>query len=160
MRRGVFILVGLLCAVYLFGTNAHAFSGRERIIIEEADKFFNISPREKPRGIENTALQDRLEKKDPKVFILDVRAGKDYQEKRIDGAGGAGMVNIPFKDVFKEANLKRLPRDKEIMVLCYTGGISNQMVSLLEILGYRALAVKGGIEEWDLQGLPLKKGGK
>jgi len=137
--------------------NAYAFTDREMVIIEEADKFFNISNKEKPRMIDNDTLRERLQKGDLKLFILDVRSEKDYLDKRIDVPKEIPMMNISQNNLFKESNLHKLPLDKDIVIVCYTDGLANKIIPFLNIVGYRAMVLTGGIERWTIQGLPSEK---
>ena len=156
--KKVSITLLLLIALYpVFIAAASAWTEQERLIIDKANWFFNTSPKDKPRSIVNTGLQERLENEGDKLLLLDVRNVRDFKDKRIKVRKGITMVNIPQKDLFADEKLKSMPKDKDIILICYTGGISSQMVPLLYMLGYRAIALSGGIEEWDVQGLPLEK---
>jgi len=57
-------------------------------------------------------------------------------------------VNIPFADLFTEANLKKLPANQQIVVYSYNGHIGNQATALLNILGYDAINLMWGIASW------------
>lgn len=85
---------------------------------------------------------DNLEN-DP--FILSVRSLDDYAKGHIPGA-----INIPWREVFKEENLAKLPEDGQIVVYCYTGHTSSQITALLGILGYDAVNLKFGMTSWTL----------
>lgn len=81
---------------------------------------------------------DRGEAKD--LFLLDVRLPEDYQKFHIPGT-----INIPFKEIAREENLSRLPRDKQIIVICYLGHTSSQVISILGMLGFKAQGMKFGM---------------
>lgn len=57
-------------------------------------------------------------------------------------------VNIPFADLFTEANLKKLPANQQIVVYSYNGHIGSQATALLNILGYDAKNLMWGIASW------------
>jgi rhodanese-related sulfurtransferase len=75
-----------------------------------------------------------------KFFILDIRKPDDYKKGHIKGA-----VNIFWLDLMKPDNIKRLPKDKQIIVVCYVGHTASQILVLLKLLGYNAKALKFGM---------------
>jgi rhodanese-related sulfurtransferase len=76
-------------------------------------------------------------------FIVDLRQPGHYQAGHIEGA-----VNIPFRTITEADNLKKLPPDKHIALVCYDGHASSQAARLLNQLGYRASALKDGMSVW------------
>ncbi len=78
------------------------------------------------------------------VFLLDIRSAKDFEQVgHIEGA-----VNIPFKDLAKDENLVKLPQDKKIIVICYTGNTAAQATMILRLLDYDAAVLKFGSMGW------------
>lgn len=88
-------------------------------------------------------LNDGNETNNP--IILDIRNPKDYALGHIPGA-----VNISVKDLFTKETLSKLPPDKQIVVYCYTGQTSAQVVAALNMLGYDAYSLKFGMPSWAL----------
>ena len=78
-------------------------------------------------------------------FILSVRSPGNYEKGHIPGA-----TNIPWREVAKEENLTKLPKDKQIVVYCYTGHTASQITALLNILGYDAINLKFGMTSWTI----------
>jgi len=78
-------------------------------------------------------------------FILSVRKSEDYALGHI-----AGSVNIGLGDLFTEENLAKLPddKDKQIVVVCYTGHTASQATALLNINGYNAITLMWGMCGW------------
>jgi rhodanese-related sulfurtransferase len=81
--------------------------------------------------------------KDPGYFLLSVRKAEDYAKGHVPGA-----VNIPLGQLAKEESLKKLPTDKKIVVICYTGHTASQATMFLNQLGYDAYAMKFGMMGW------------
>ncbi|MGE5605438.1 MAG: rhodanese-like domain-containing protein, partial [Bacteroidota bacterium] len=54
-----------------------------------------------------------------------------------------GAYNIPFKQIGQ--NLELLPKDKTIIVYCYTGQTGGQTAALLNIAGFDARSLNGGM---------------
>lgn len=82
-----------------------------------------------------------------RLFLVDVRSANDYNKGHIDGA-----VNIPFAAVAVPDNLKLIPKDKKIVVVCYTGNFAAQTVTVLKMLGYDAATLKFGMMAWNGNG--------
>ena len=81
--------------------------------------------------------------KDPGYFLLSIRKPEDYAKGHVPGA-----VNIPFAQLAKEESLKKLPPDKKIVVICYTGHTASYATMFLNQLGYEAYAMKFGMMGW------------
>ncbi len=90
-----------------------------------------ISPRE---------LQARLGAADPPV-VLDVREPWELGIARL-----AGTLDIPMNEV--PARLADLPKDRDIVVMCRSGGRSSKVADYLHRMGYRAANLTGGILAW------------
>lgn len=86
-------------------------------------------------------LNDGDKTDDP--IILSVRSAADYAKGHIPGA-----INIPWKEIAKTDNLKKLPKDKKIVVYCYTGHTAGIATTVLNLLGYDAVNLKHGIMSW------------
>lgn len=99
-----------------------------------------------------------LDAKDAGFVFLSVRAAKDYAAGHIEGA-----LNIPFaKDMQKQFNT--LPKDKKIIVYCYTGQTAGQTTAILRLLGFDAVSMNGGMGTagnapagWANKGYPVVK---
>jgi rhodanese-related sulfurtransferase len=99
-----------------------------------------------------------LDKKEKDVVFLSVRKAEDYGKGHI-----AGTINIPFAKGM-EKQFGTLPKDKKIIVYCYTGQTAGQTVAVLRMLGYDAVSLNGGAgmpsnapQGWVNQGYPLVK---
>lgn len=53
-----------------------------------------------------------------------------------------------FSGLFSQENLSKLPMDKQIIVICYTGHTASQATALLSINGYDAVPLKWGMTGW------------
>ena len=82
-------------------------------------------------------LKNVLNDKD-KVFI-DVRTPAEYKGRNI-----RQFKNIPLDHIFD-----KLPKDKEIVVICQSGMRSSHACKQLKKLGYeRVTNVRGGMSAW------------
>ena len=83
-------------------------------------------------------------------YIIDLRDADTYKKGHIPGA-----VNIYWEDILKPENIEKLPKNKKILLTCYLGHTSSQILVLLKMLGYSAVvSLKFGM------GKPPKKGVK
>ncbi|KPU45321.1 thiosulfate sulfurtransferase PspE precursor [Oxobacter pfennigii] len=80
-----------------------------------------------------------VDDKDTSVIFLSVRKAEDYANGHIEGA-----VNIPFAKGMQQ-KFNTLPKDKKIIVYCYTGQTAGQTVAILRLLGYDAVSLNAGM---------------
>lgn len=80
-----------------------------------------------------------VDAKSQDVLFLSVRKAEDYAKGHISGA-----VNIPFGKGMQE-KFSTLPKDKKIIVVCYTGQTAGQTTAVLKMLGYDAVSMNGGM---------------
>ena len=87
---------------------------------------------------------------DDNAFVIDLRDSEQFQSGHITGS-----INIPFLNLNKRSN--EIPQDKEAVILvCEMGSVSPNAGEILIKEGYKDLLIlKGGINEWRLQNLPL-----
>ena len=78
-----------------------------------------------------------LEDNPGQVMLIDLKSKEDYDAGHIKGA-----VNIPFAELGK--NLDRLPKNKQIILQCYSGQTSSEATSLTRILGFNTFNFQGG----------------
>ena len=96
------------------------------------EKAISITPRE---------VKDKLSKKEEFVF-LDVRWPHEIETAQIKGT-----IKIPLNEL--ENRIEELPKDKEIVIHCRTGGRSRFAAITLLCHGYpRVKNMVGGINQW------------
>jgi rhodanese-related sulfurtransferase len=102
--------------------------------------------------ISQQALLDRQAKKDPSLFVLDVRTPKEYAEGHVPGA-----VNVPYDQV--ASRLAQIPKDKEVVLYCRSGRRAGLAAGVLEANGYTELKqLQGDMEAWLKEGRPVEGG--
>jgi len=89
-------------------------------------------------------------KQNDKYLLIDVRQKSEFNKYHIKGA-----KNIFWLDLLKETNLKTLPKNKKIFVICYVGHTSSQAMTLLKLLGYNVTSVKFGYGVTPVKGIPV-----
>ncbi len=88
-------------------------------------------------------LNDGDASNDP--IIIDIRKPEDYALGHITGA-----VHIGVGGIFNPETLAKLDPDRQIVVYCYTGQASGQVVAALNMLGYDAYSLRFGMPSWAL----------
>jgi len=110
------------------------------------DLFSQLPPQIKqtPCEVDGKKLLEMIKNKEPFVF-LDIRTP---QEMSITGITWKDTLRIPMHELFKEENLKKLPKDKKIIVVCHTGVRAAAVTLALRAVGFmNAYNYKGGIAE-------------
>jgi rhodanese-related sulfurtransferase len=91
----------------------------------------------------------------PAGFIKDIQAGKEIVSIDVRTSGEAGMYSltlpgnlaIPVNEVFKPENLKRIPTDKPVMIVCKSGARATAVGTALRHAGFdNVYILKGGFQ--------------
>jgi len=148
MKRAILLLFGIIVLILIpvLGVTASQEAppaSQFDVIDTAADNYLNA-----PTTVWNMSekdlcsnLLDRNLDNDP--FILSIRKPEDYATGHIPGA-----INMSGGSLFKPENLAKLPKDKKIVVYCYTGHTGSQVSALLNLCGYDASNLKWGIMGW------------
>jgi sulfur-carrier protein adenylyltransferase/sulfurtransferase len=76
-------------------------------------------------------------------YVISVRGADHYAVGHIPGA-----INIPWRTITGTENLRKIPTDQPIAVVCYTGHTAAVATTALRMLGYEAYNVKYGMMSW------------
>jgi glyoxylase-like metal-dependent hydrolase (beta-lactamase superfamily II)/rhodanese-related sulfurtransferase len=92
------------------------------------------------------------------VLLLDVRNDEEFETWRFEGRRPLATVHIPYFDFIEDAAgaIGRLPREREIVVLCAQGGSSAMVVDMLREAGVAARNVAGGMVAYGEYLQPVK----
>jgi len=92
--------------------------------------------------IDANSIMKMLQKKEDFV-LLDIRTPA---EMSIVGLRTKNSIEIPFDQLFKKENLDKLPKNKPLVIVCYSGSRALQAATSLEMLGFKnAKVLYGGI---------------
>ena len=137
------ILVTTLLTSVL-GVNASAYDA------EKAQYFDTFYSKFTPKVLANPTIEvsaDGLMKmirEGEKFTILDARTPG---ETEIIGIKLPNTLEIPMNEVFKEENLKKLPTDEKLILVCHSGSRVTMMAAGLLMLGFNNIVIlKGGIK--------------
>ena len=116
--------------------------------IEEAGlRYFSALSAENNNLIQVPDLKQKLERRE-NIFVLDIRREADYLAGHVQTA-----QNIWWFDIGRRIDL--LPKDRPIVVYCYTGQSAGQVVGVLQVMGYDAKALAGGFKNgWQAANMP------
>ncbi|MCA9753319.1 MAG: rhodanese-like domain-containing protein [Gemmatimonadetes bacterium] len=88
------------------------------------------------------------------VVLLDVRTAPEVKGAHVDGSEW-----LDLQDPYFLTKAARLDRDRAYLVFCRTGNRSAQATTILKDLGFPAVwNVRGGINAWKKEGLPVVDG--
>lgn len=91
------------------------------------------------QNIKVDAVKEIVDSESDEYLIVSVRKAEDYAQGHVKGA-----INIPFGAGMQDA-LAELPKDKTIIVYCYTGQTASQTTAILRLLGYEAYNMQFGM---------------
>ena len=103
-----------------------------------------------PAGATQTSVEELKMKMDrgDDFLLIDVREASEFEILRIPGS-----VLIPLGYFIDGSALKSLPKDKEIIVHCHSGGRSSTALSILKSAGFKDVThVEGGVLAWTKHG--------
>jgi len=138
-RKVLFTLLAVLLLLSLTATTALAQAGDP--IQAAAEKYFAGGIKTITAKDLYANLNDGDKSNDP--YIIDIRAAADFANGHIPGA-----VNMTAKDIFSAEGLAKLPKNKQIVVNCYSGQTASQTVAGLRMLGFDAYNLTYGIPSW------------
>ncbi len=76
-------------------------------------------------------------------YLIDIRAGEDFAAGNIRGS-----VSIPYAQTASLKKLENLPQDKTLVIIDYNGHWAAQTAATWNMLGYKAVPLKYGIQSW------------
>ena len=80
--------------------------------------------------------------------LLDVREQDEW-----DAGHAPQALHIPMSEL--AGRLGELPENKDVLVICRSGGRSARVTEYLNANGWDARNVDGGMQSWDAAGRPL-----
>lgn len=87
----------------------------------------------------------------PQTHVIDVREMGEYTAGHVPGANWIPMATIPLR-------VSEIPADKDVYVICQSGGRSAQVCAWLARNGIEVTNVLGGTGAWVTAGLPIETG--
>ena len=87
----------------------------------------------------------------PNIQLVDVRTEEEYRKSRLEHAV---LIDIN-KPEFKQQAERTLRKDHPVAVYCRRGRRSAKAAAILAKAGYQVTSLKGGIEAWQRNEMPV-----
>ncbi|WNF35880.1 rhodanese-like domain-containing protein [Bacillaceae bacterium IKA-2] len=129
--------------------------GKERVEVEveqfEGDHF-ELLQQASEEYLKNVTIESVLPNdvynkfifgSEEEFLIVDVRDVEAFAIGNIEGS-----VNIPYANTADANYLQDLPKDKKLIVVCFSGHTAAQTVALWSMLGYDAVTMEYGMGGW------------
>jgi len=84
--------------------------------------------------------------------VIDVRESYEFEDASLPLS-----INIPLGDILSGNNAIEPFKNKEIYLVCRSGGRSNQALQSLKQRGFNVFNLKGGMIEWTNERLPKQQ---
>ena len=143
----------ILCLIGIFTfilTSLPVFSDDSNLA-DEIDNIMNKCAENDNYHIAAMELNKWIKDGKADFLVVDLRFAPD------DGPWGQpkygripGSLYIPHYDLFKPENLKKLPKDKKLILVGHMGVHENYSVVPLRLLGYDAYALLLGMSGWQI----------
>lgn len=135
--RSLFVVLAILALISLTVGSALAAGP----VQTAAETYFAGGPKTIKAADLFANLNDGDASNDP--FRVDIRQAADYEKGHIPGA-----INMPGGSLFTPENLAKLPKDKAIVLNCYSGQTASQATAALRMMGYDAYNLLYGMPSW------------
>lgn len=144
MRTLLSAVVGMLLILSSAGAEAY-----DAALAKKADDVFSKLDRKmlttSPCKV-NPDVVLKWMKDGEKVTLVDIRTP---EEMAIMSVSYKNSLKIPFNEIFKEDNLKKLPKDGKVLLVCHSGFRAGAASAVLKMIGVEnVLAVNGGMMEF------------
>jgi glyoxylase-like metal-dependent hydrolase (beta-lactamase superfamily II) len=107
--------------------------------------------------VEVGALLPRLDRGE-RVLLLDVRNADEFESWRIEPRRPVETVHVPYFDFIEDADasITKVPRGREVVVLCAQGDSSEMVAGLLQEAGIPSANIKGGMIAYGIYLEPVR----
>jgi glyoxylase-like metal-dependent hydrolase (beta-lactamase superfamily II) len=108
-------------------------------------------------AVEVGALLPRLDRGE-RLLLLDVRNDDEYRDWKLEARQPVETMHVPYFDFIEdaEATIARVPRDREVVVLCAQGGSSEMVAGMLGEAGVASRNIRGGMIAYGIYLAPVR----
>ncbi len=139
--KKVLVIMGMLILAMAVSIPA-AYSADD--MAAKLNAVLSKGPETKFWQIKADEMMAMINAKKTDFVIVDVRPNPaEYGEGHIPGS-----IQITVQDIFKPENLKKLPKNKKVILVCVTGQTQNLPIVGLRALGYDAYTMAFGHAAW------------
>ncbi len=150
MKKTIIILSSIV-SIYLVGcSNSNTSETKTTEALKDSTNVEFVSPKADISVDEALALSKKG------ALIIDVREPDELAEMAYDVKN---IKNIPLGEL--DTRLAEVPKDKQVIVVCKSGGRSSKAFNLLKEKGFTNISnMEGGMEAWNEKSFPTIVGGK
>ena len=108
-------------------------------------------------GLDMGELLPRLDRGE-RILLLDVRNQEEYESWRVEPRRAVETIHVPYFDFIEDTDgsIAKVPKGRELVVLCAQGGSSELIVDMLGEAGIPSKNVKGGMIAYGMYLEPVK----
>lgn len=139
MKKGYIVFIGLIVALALV---VPAYAADD--LAAKLNAVLAKGPAEGHWQVKADDVAAWIKAKKTDFLVVDVRPTPPGQQ----GGKIPGSIYIPYHEILKAENLKKLPKDKKVILACVTGQTQNLPVVALRALGYDARTMSFGMSSW------------
>jgi len=139
MRKAGTIFIGMVLAIALVVPVSAADDMAKKL-----NEVLMKGPAEGHWQVKPDDVDAWIKAKKTDFLIVDVRPTPPGQQ----GGKMPGAIYIPYNEILKAENLKKLPKDKKLILVCVTGQTQNLPILALRVLGYDARTMQFGHSAW------------
>lgn len=139
MRKAGTIFIGMVLAIALAVPVSAADDMAKKL-----NEVLMKGPAEGHWQVKPDDVDAWIKAKKTDFLIVDVRPTPPGQQ----GGKMPGAIYIPYSEILKAENLKKLPKDKKLILVCVTGQTQNLPILALRVLGYDARTMQFGHSAW------------
>lgn len=144
-KRGIAVFLGVLIGLFLISaTVVPSVQASDAELAAKLDAVLTKGMKARHWQVQAGQLNKWIKEKKGDFLVVDVRPSmKMYKAGHIPGA-----IFMPYNVMLKPENLKKLPKDKKLVLYCLTGQTQNLPVVALRALGYDAKVLAFGYTSW------------
>lgn len=92
------------------------------------------------------------------VLLLDVRNDDEFESWRLEARRPVETIHVPYFDFIEDADasIARVPKGRDVVVLCAQGGSSEMVAGMLQDAGISSANVKGGMVAYGVYLEPVR----
>lgn len=140
MKRSHRTVFAVILSVFLAVGAAHAADDMAKKLSDVLSK----APAERFWQIPADDVVAMINAKKTDFLVVDVRPNPaEYGQGHVPGS-----IQIAVQDILKPESLKKLPKDKKLILVCVTGQTQNLPIIALRALGYNAYTMSFGYASW------------
>lgn len=123
--------------------------GGEEVLLSAGEQYFANLSTDDNNLISPQEVYELIQNNNQEIYILDIRQSEDYLKGHIKDAHNQFWFDVG-------RILGELPKDKHIIVYCYSGQSAGQVVGVLNTIGFKASSMLGGWNNgWLAENLPV-----